>query len=108
MNVSPGKSGTIKVEQSVPPSYPATYTFSGDTEVYLEAVPAPGYRFDNWGGDLCGTTNPTTTIVVDCNKTITANFSPTTSRRVNWPVIGGVLGGLALVGGIVTILVIRH
>jgi hypothetical protein len=37
-------------------------------------VSASGYHFVNWSGDLSGSTNPAT-IVVDCDKKITANFS---------------------------------
>ena len=74
MDVGPNGDGTVKVEQSVPSSYPATYTFSSGTEVDLEAVPASGYLFNNWDGDLSGTPNPTT-ILINCNKSVTANFS---------------------------------
>ncbi len=74
MNVSPNGGGTIKVKHLVSSSYPATYNFSNGTKVHLEAVPASGYRFNNWSGDLPGTTNPTT-IVINCNKSITASFS---------------------------------
>lgn len=43
-------------------------------EVSLEAVPDPGYRFSNWGESLSGATNPVT-VVMSCNKNITAHFS---------------------------------
>ena len=74
MDVSPGNSGIIKVNQSAPSSYPFNSTFDNGESVRLEAVPASGYRFDSWGGHLSDATNPTT-IVIDCNKKITANFS---------------------------------
>ena len=74
MDVEPGGGGTIEVEQTAPSSYPSTLSFSDGASVRVEAVPAPGYRFDNWGGDLSGNTNPAT-IVIDCNKEITASFS---------------------------------
>lgn len=45
-----------------------------DTEVTVTATPASGYQFDGWSGDLSGLTNPAT-IIVDDNKTVTANFS---------------------------------
>lgn len=75
MNVSPEGYGTIEVGQISPSSYPFTYTFSSGRQVRLEAVPAPGHRFNHWSGDLSGNTNPTN-IVIDCNKSITANFAP--------------------------------
>ncbi len=106
MVVSPSGNGTVKVEQTVPSSYPATFTFNNGTEVHLEAVPASGYLFDNWSGGLSGTTNPTT-IVIDCNKSITANFSQITIQ-VSWPLVGGAIGVWVLVGVLVAVLIIRR
>jgi uncharacterized repeat protein (TIGR02543 family) len=63
------------IDQTAVPAYPATYTFSESAQVNLEAVPAPGHYFDSWSGSLSGCENPVT-IVIDCNKNITANFSP--------------------------------
>jgi len=74
VDVSPNGGGTVKVEQLVSSSYPVSYNFKSGENARLEAVPASVYRFDNWSGDLSGDTNPST-IVVDCDKNITANFS---------------------------------
>lgn len=74
MDVKPSGGGTVEVEQTAPSSYPNTLSFRNGASVRLKAVPSSGYRFDNWSGDLSGTTNPAT-IVIDCNKKITANFS---------------------------------
>ena len=74
MDVSPSDSGTVEIDQTAPFSYPMTSTFRNGASVSLEAVPTSGYRFNNWGGDLSGSTNPTT-IVMSCNKKVTANFS---------------------------------
>ncbi|UCH98232.1 MAG: PKD domain-containing protein, partial [Candidatus Aminicenantes bacterium] len=49
-------------------------TYDEGTVVTLTAVPDSGWKFDNWTGDLTGTTNPDT-ITMDANKTVTANFS---------------------------------
>lgn len=78
MDVSPNGGGTLEVEQLVPSSYPARYDFRSGEKARLEAVPAPGYRFVNWSGDLSGATNPTT-IVMDCDKKVTASFSRMTT-----------------------------
>jgi uncharacterized repeat protein (TIGR02543 family) len=43
----------------------------------LEAIPGPGYNFANWSGDLTGSENPTT-ITMDSNKAVTANFTQIT------------------------------
>ena len=74
MDVSSSGGGTIETNQDTPSSYPFTLTISSGESVHLEAVPSSGYRFDNWSGSLSGTTNPAT-IVMSCNKKITANFS---------------------------------
>jgi len=77
VDVSPSGGGIVKVDQTAPSSFPNTYDFESGTSVPIEAVPAPGYTFNNWSGDLSGTANPAT-IVIDCNKRITANFSKIT------------------------------
>ena len=42
--------------------------------VQLTAIPATGYHFTSWSGDLTGSTNPAN-VTMDRNKTITANFA---------------------------------
>jgi hypothetical protein len=74
VTVSPTDYGTIMIDQTAAPSYPYTYSPDASSTVKLEAVPAPGYRFENWSGALSGSENPAT-IMIDCNKFITANFS---------------------------------
>jgi len=48
-----------------------TYTYG--TVVTLTAIPAFGWMFDSWAGDLTGSQNPTT-ITITGNMQITANF----------------------------------
>ncbi|MFC2001607.1 hypothetical protein ACFLUZ_03770 [Chloroflexota bacterium] len=74
MDVSPGGGGIVRVNENVSSSYPVTSDFPSGSSVVLEAIPASGYRFDNWNGDLADTINPTS-IDITCNKNITANFS---------------------------------
>jgi len=76
VDVSPNDGGTVDVDQSAPSSYPDTSAFNSGANVSLEAVPAPGYVFSNWSGDLSNETNPAT-ILMNCNKNIRANFSKT-------------------------------
>jgi photosystem II stability/assembly factor-like uncharacterized protein len=52
---------------------PAGGVYPPSTEVTLTAEPFTSYAFDNWTGDLTGSTNPVT-ITMDGNKTITANY----------------------------------
>jgi len=56
------------------------------TSVEVEATPAECWYFTGWSGDLSGEENPTT-IHMDGDKTVTANFSAVT------PVYGPVYGG---------------
>jgi pectate lyase/pectin methylesterase-like acyl-CoA thioesterase len=69
LSLSAQGQGTI---QSIPsgPAYPA------GTIVQLTAVPAAGWRFSNWGGDLTGAANPAT-IVMNSSKSVTAVFTET-------------------------------
>ena len=64
------------------------YTYG--EEVLLTATPDPGWSFTQWGGDLSGSTNPTT-IAMTSNKVISATFTQcvyTLSVSVD-PVAGG-------------------
>ncbi len=47
------------------------------TVVTITATPNNGFIFTGWSGDLSGSTNPTT-ITMNSNKTVTANFTPIT------------------------------
>ncbi|MGB5925313.1 MAG: leucine-rich repeat domain-containing protein [Dehalococcoidia bacterium] len=54
-----------------------TFTYDGGTVVNLVATPASGYRFVNWTGDVGTVANvnaPTTTITMNGDYSITANF----------------------------------
>jgi uncharacterized repeat protein (TIGR02543 family) len=53
---------------------PDKSTYQYGDEVELAAVPASGWHFDNWSGDLSGTTNPEK-ITINGNKTVMATFS---------------------------------
>ena len=101
LTVDVSSGGTVKVNQNASSSYPANYTFESGTRVLLVAVPAFGYRFNNWGGDLSGTTNPTL-ILIDCDKSITANFS------INWPLVGTIIGSIVIIGFLVVAFIIRR
>jgi hypothetical protein len=49
------------------------YLFLNCSKVTVKAIPGLGYGLDYWSGDLSGSTNPDT-IIIDGNKTITANL----------------------------------
>jgi len=73
VNVTPSGGGDVEVNGVAPGSYPYNYTFDDGDLVDLNAVPAGGYSFVNWTGDLSGSTNPTNKTMYG-NYTITANF----------------------------------
>lgn len=76
-NVNPAGGGTISVNPS--PNCGSQYTVG--TTVTLTAYPSAGRTFLNWSGDASGNVNPTT-VVMNANKSVTANFSdaPTTFK----------------------------
>jgi pectate lyase/pectin methylesterase-like acyl-CoA thioesterase len=55
-------------------SVPSGPTYQAGTSVQLTAVPAAGWRFSNWSGDLTGAVNPAT-IVMNSSKSVTAIFA---------------------------------
>lgn len=65
----------MKVNGSLISAYPGTISFPSPATARVEAVPATGYRFDQWSGDLDGSANPSD-LVVDSRKNVQANFLP--------------------------------
>ena len=99
MDVSPTDGGIVKIQEQedTPALYPTKYTFDTGTNVHVEAVPARGHIFNKWSGDLSGTANPNT-ILIDCTKSITANFTPVTTPPSSWPLVSRIIAGLSLMG----------
>jgi len=71
----PTKDITILVNGNgtVDPSEGIHSYYEGST-VTLTAIPDFGHEFDSWSGNLSGTSNPQD-ILMDTNKTVTANFT---------------------------------
>jgi len=74
VDVIPNGSGNVTINGTFPPSYPNTTNWIWGAVVELEAIPAAGWEFDHWGGNLTGSTNPDN-ITMNDNKTVTANFA---------------------------------
>jgi hypothetical protein len=70
-SVSPSGGGIVS-----PPS--GTYWEDVGTVVTLTATPTSGYRFDHWGGDATGTSNPVT-VTMDADKKVIAYFKALSS-----------------------------
>ncbi len=66
---SPVGSGTITLN-------PNQLSYPAGTSVQVTANPGIGYTFANFSGNLTGSTNPTT-LIVNGNESVTANFTPT-------------------------------
>jgi len=64
---NPANGGTIS---------PASGTYLAGSQIQVTATPNANYTFATWSGDATGT-NPTITITMDADKTLTANFTYT-------------------------------
>lgn len=65
---------------------PGNRTYIEGSNVLLRALNLDGWSFSGWSGDASGTTNPTL-IVMDSNKSVTANYLQNT-YRINASVVG--------------------
>ncbi len=68
MRANPGAGG------STSPAAGGTYAYSAGQQVTIAATPASGYYFVSWSGDVSDPSSSTTTVTMDENKTVTANF----------------------------------
>ena len=85
-----------------------THDYGEGTVVSITATPDSGWQFDSWTGDVADPSSATTTLTMGSDKTVIANFSQIMTIQVSWPLVGGVIGGLVLVGLLVVVLIIRH
>jgi len=89
---------------------PGEGTFSYDAgAVDLVAEPDQGYRFVNWTGDvatIADVSATSTTITMDSDYSITANFEAIPPP--NWPLIGGIIAGVIVLGLLIFFLVRRR
>lgn len=67
--------GTVQVDGEV---YTEALMIYEGTQVALRAIPSSGWKFDEWTGDLTGTTNPQN-LTVTANASVTATFTQSTS-----------------------------
>ncbi len=73
VDVSPG--GEVEVEKQLPLSYPFSRTVVQNEIVSLEALPADGYYFVGWSGDLSSNESPAY-VRMTADKTVIAHFFP--------------------------------
>ncbi len=67
LSVSSHGGGTVAVD-------PPGGTYPPGTPVTLTALPAPGYVFDGWSGDLAGRASPES-LVLDSDRAVAASFA---------------------------------
>jgi CSLREA domain-containing protein len=70
MRVSPDGAGT-----TIPMAATGPYAEALNSVLVVSTAPNPGYGFLNWTGGVVDPTNPSTTVIIDQGKTITANFA---------------------------------
>jgi len=74
VSANPATGGTVALN---PP--PSGSGYLAGTQVAVTATPNAGYVFTGWSGNASGT-NPTITLMMDGDKTVTAQFTPVTSN----------------------------
>jgi hypothetical protein len=52
------------------------HSYAEGTEVTVTATPDSGWRFDSWSGAVAEPDSATTTVVINSDERVTANFSP--------------------------------
>ena len=67
MAVAPAGSGTTTPAVG-------THDYDAGTVVNITATPAAGYQFASWTGDVANATSATTTVTMNADETVTANF----------------------------------
>jgi DNA-binding beta-propeller fold protein YncE/Leucine-rich repeat (LRR) protein len=67
LSITVNGSGTVTGSGTYPKDFPAD----------VNAMPDQGWSFVNWDGDVAHPTSPTTTVYMDENKIISANFTET-------------------------------
>ncbi len=64
-------------------------TYNEGIVVPITATPTPGWTFDGWTGDVANPNSSTTTVTMNGNKTVTANFGhPVTTNNLTIYIIG--------------------
>lgn len=77
--LTPSDFGTITTDPVGEDLGSGAWAFVGGTEVTLTATPKEGFTFVAWGGDASGST-PTTTVKMDCLRTVQAIFKDANGR----------------------------
>lgn len=90
---------------SVNPSA-GNHSYAKGAVVDITATPDKGYRFDGWIGDVADADSPGTTVKMNSDKTITANFSKSSPTGLIWGGVG--VGAILIIGGIIWLIARRR
>ena len=82
-----------------------THDYGEGTVVGITATPDSDWQFDSWTGDVSVPSSAATAVTMDSDKTVTASFSQIMTIQVSWPLVGGIIGGLVLVGLLLVVLI---
>ena len=85
----------------------SSHEYTEGTSVSIIAIPDNGWQFDSWTGDVADPSSATTTLTMNSDHTITANFSQIKTIQLSWPLVGGIIGGLLVVGLTIVGLIVR-
>lgn len=98
LNVSKNGSGSISSSPSgINCGSTCSSSYTSGTQVSLYATPASGYIFNGWSGNCSG--SGACSVMMDSNKSITANFAVDTSRIISIGKIGTGDGTVTRTGG---------
>jgi len=78
------------------------YSYPKGTNVNITASPEDGWQFDSWTGDTIEIESSITTLPIDSDIIVIANFSvnetnPSAVKRIWW-LIGGITAGVIVIG----------
>lgn len=82
VGISPPGAGSVS---------PSSGEYRSGAQLTLTANPATGYYFDQWSGSASGTTT-SVTIIMDSDKSVTANFATTPQAKYTTPGTGAAVG----------------
>ena len=94
---------------SIVPSV-GSHEYREKTVVNITATPDNGWKFKNWTGNVADANSANTTLTVDSDRTITANFSQIGTASVSWfsRWFWWIIGGAVLVVLLVVVRIIRQ
>ncbi|MBN1862543.1 MAG: InlB B-repeat-containing protein [Dehalococcoidales bacterium] len=81
VDTTPHAGGAVEINGSLQPTCPYSRDYIRNGVVELEALPAEGYEFIGWSGDLCSQENPVS-VEMNSDKLVTAMFANITHPLV--------------------------